>query len=158
MLKAKLGEHTSRLATIEDYNTMYELLEPYVVKRIGHSTAIARQERVLQKKLRYYTELSTAVVVEKDGVITGASLSDGNFVVHFVSVDKESMHSVMLLLYTTLVMVHGKDKESKFKVVDQVGRSAFDIYVVSIDEEGNGVIPLEAKEVLVKRFKRLGGE
>jgi hypothetical protein len=154
---ARLGEHEARLATIDDAVAMYDVLAPYIVKRVGHSTAIARRKRILEKKIRYYTENGTAVVVEKDDEITGVSLSDGNFVEHFVSRDTTSMHSVLVLLYATLSVVHNNDKPSAFKVVDEVGRNAFDISVVTIDEDGTGFISVHAKDVFSKRFKRLGG-
>jgi hypothetical protein len=155
---ARLGEHTARLASAKDAEAMYALFEPAIVKSVGHVTAIDRQKRVLRKKIDYYIKCNTAVVVEHGGVITGSSLSDKDFVVHFVSRDSSSMHSVMVLLYATLCVVQESSKPSYFKVVDDVGKNAFDIYVVSIDDKGNGTIPIEAKEVLTKRYKRLGGE
>jgi hypothetical protein len=67
------------------------------------------------------------------------------------------MHSVLVLLYATLSVVHNNDKPSAFKVVDEVGRNAFNISVVTIDKDGTGFISVHAKDVFSKRFKRLGG-
>lgn len=161
MVYDTLGEYTCRSGTEADLQILYTMLEDKVYEDLEHQSMQDMYKRKLKKYLKYALEKGSIAIVEKQNTITGVYVGHTECITYLINFG--DIKSLALLLNTVLNGIENKHKESVFKVINKkqydtwVNTKALGEKAVTIDEQGNGIISLNAKEKIQYLYNTLKG-
>lgn len=150
-----------RQATEKDYNRILEILLPFIRTESGHSNFQDMEVRTAKKLTMFFIKQGLAMVVEENGVIVGMYTGRENRIGNIANVG--SLHATILLLKVALCNIQNLFTEAHFQVANDKIRKIYESIktpngkACSIDELGNGIVSLEAKQEILNVYNHLKG-
>lgn len=146
MVLDTLNEYICRVATSDDVAAMYDVLVPYVCYKSLGVVADGIIRKQLLDNIKLYVNKYDSVVVEKDGVVVGAYIGQGNYVVHFAC--NAGKLATLLLSHVVFNGMHNKYVDSYFTATPQSyikrTKKSEDKHV-RVSKDNKGVVDVRAK-------------
>jgi hypothetical protein len=147
-----------RQAISKDLSTMYDILEPMVVRPTDTDSIKDMHRRKLKKYLSYGIKKGYAVIVEEDTDIKSCYLGSGNDIVSFASKEVNPKVSI-LLAYVVLCQLHNRYANSNFIFLNEEHKNVFNfnskIGKTVIVEDLKCIITVDTKNLLEKYYNKI---
>lgn len=160
MVYETINGYTCRKAGIEDVPAVQEVLTPLVCSTENHESMNEVNVRQMKSLVKYYITNYDSAIVEKEGTITGVYVGEGNTIGYLANLG--DIGSLAVLLKVILIDLHNKFASSTFVVSTKEQREAYSKInlvskskAISIDEFGNGVIPVESKQDVMYMYEKI---